>query len=189
MAGAVARCSARYAPLGEADVRILLGFSGDGAGDGRALHPRFPNAELGTIELRLTDAGRTDPLFGTLPPVFGGQAGHEDHVVELPDDAVLLASSERVRKQAFRFAGKPIYCTQFHPELDRTAIFERVVAYPEYVERIAAVPADEFLATCRETPEANLLLRTFVALVFGKLDGKRALRTSGGLTQSRRKFL
>ncbi len=27
-----------------------------------------PNAEVGTIELQLTDAGRTDPLFGALPP-------------------------------------------------------------------------------------------------------------------------
>jgi GMP synthase (glutamine-hydrolysing) len=134
---------------------------------GRCIHdPRF--AELGTIELRLTEAGRADPLFCTLPPVFGGQAGHEDHVVELPEDAVLLAFSRRVRNQAFQFAGKPIYCTQFHPELDRAAISERVAAYPQYVERIAGVPADEFLATCRETPDANQLLKRFVALVFGK---------------------
>jgi GMP synthase (glutamine-hydrolysing) len=126
----------------------------------------LPNAEVGTIELRLTDAGLADPLFGQLPPVFGGQAGHEDHVVELPADAVLLASSARVREQAFRFAGRPIYCTQFHPELDRTALMERVVAYPEYVARIARVPFDDFVQSIRETPEANKLLRRFVELVF-----------------------
>jgi GMP synthase (glutamine-hydrolysing) len=126
----------------------------------------LPNAEVGTIELRLTDAGRADPLFAELPPTFAAQAGHEDHVVALPPDALLLASSARVSEQAFRFVDRPIYCTQFHPELDRNAMLERVVAYPEYVARIARISYDEFVHSVRETPEANSLLRRFVKLVF-----------------------
>jgi GMP synthase (glutamine-hydrolysing) len=126
----------------------------------------LPNAEIGTIELSLTEAGRQDPLFGGLPQNFDAQAGHEDHVVHLPEDAVLLASSERVSEQAFRFKNRPIYCTQFHPELDRAAMLERVIAYPEYVARIARVPFDDFVSSVRDTPEANLLLRRFVALMF-----------------------
>jgi GMP synthase (glutamine-hydrolysing) len=133
---------------------------------GRCIHD-LHNAEVGTIEITLTDAGRDDPLFGGLPPVFAAQAGHEDHVVALPTDAVLLASSSRVKEQAFRFAGRPIYCTQFHPELDRAAMLERVMAYPEYVARIARVPFDEFVQSCRESPEANSLLARFVKVVFG----------------------
>lgn len=134
----------------------------------RALGGRCVNdlasAEVGTIELTLTEAGRADPLFGELPPVFAAQAGHEDRVVELPPDAVLLASSPRVAEQAFRFVGRPIYCTQFHPELDRAAMLERLVAYPEYVARIARVPYDHFVQNLRETPEANALLRRFVMM-------------------------
>ncbi len=126
----------------------------------------LPNAEVGTIELKLTDAGRTDPLFGQMPVIFVGQAGHEDHVVELPPDAVLLASSDRVKEQAYRFSGRPIYCTQFHPELDLAAMLERVIAYPEYVARIARIPFDDFVHKVRETPEANSLLRRFVEMVF-----------------------
>jgi GMP synthase (glutamine-hydrolysing) len=126
----------------------------------------LPNAEVGTIELSLTDAGRTDRLFGQLPPTFSAQAGHEDHVIRLPPDAILLASSACVAEQAFRFAGRPIYCTQFHPELDRTAMFERVIQYPEYVARIARVPFDDFVHSVRETPEANSLLRRFVEMIF-----------------------
>jgi GMP synthase (glutamine-hydrolysing) len=132
---------------------------------GRCVHD-LPNAEIGTIEIELTVAGQADPLFGTLPRRFAAQAGHEDHVTLLPQDAVLLASSARVREQAFRFTSKPIYCTQFHPELDRTAMLERVIAYPEYVARIARVPYEEFVFSCRETPEANSLLRRFVEMVF-----------------------
>lgn len=126
----------------------------------------LPNAELGNIELTLTNAGRTDPVFGTLPPVFTALAGHEDHVIELPSDAVLLVSSARVPEQAFRFEGKPIYCTQFHPELDRAGFLDRVAAYPEYVERIARTPYDEFAHSVTETPQANSLLRAFVKTVF-----------------------
>jgi GMP synthase (glutamine-hydrolysing) len=148
---------------------------------GRCIHDP-PFAELGTIELRLTEAGRNDPVFSTLPPTFAGQAGHEDHVTELPPDAVLLASSQRVQHQAFRFAGRPIYCTQFHPELNRQAIIERVHAYPEYVERIAAMPHDDFLATVRETPAANQLLRRFVSVVFGK-GGNTDFRPKRALQQ------
>ncbi len=126
----------------------------------------LPNAELGTIELRLTESGSADPIFGNLPPVFAAQAGHEDRVIALPPDAVLLASSARVAEQAYRFSGRPIYCTQFHPELDRAAMLERVVAYPEYVERIVHMPFDNFVHSVRETPQANMLLRQFVQHYF-----------------------
>jgi GMP synthase (glutamine-hydrolysing) len=136
---------------------------------GRCIHD-LPRAELGTIELHLTDAGRDDPLFGPLPAKFAAQAGHEDHVVALPPDAVLLASSQKVPEQAYRLIGKPIYCTQFHPELDRQAMLERVRAYPAYIQRIVGTSYDRFAADCRETPEANTLLRRFIELVFHKVD-------------------
>jgi GMP synthase (glutamine-hydrolysing) len=121
-----------------------------------------PNAEVGTIEVQLTDVGRSDPVFSILPRQFAVQAGHEDHVVQLPSDAHLLASSTRVKEQAFCFIGRPIYCTQFHPELDRASMLERVIAYPEYIARIARISFDEFVENVRETPEANSLLRRFV---------------------------
>jgi GMP synthase (glutamine-hydrolysing) len=126
----------------------------------------LPKAELGTIELQLTEAGSNDPIFGSVPQRFLVQAGHEDHVVQLPANAVLLASSSRVPEQAFRFVGKPIYCTQFHPELNVAAMLERVIAYPEYVERIARMPYATFVHSMRETPEANQLLRRFVRYYF-----------------------
>jgi GMP synthase (glutamine-hydrolysing) len=133
---------------------------------GRVIHD-LPHAEIGTISLHLTEAGKQDPLFSQLPPTFSAQAGHEDHVVELPPDAILLASSGVIAEQAYRFAEKPIYCTQFHPELDRAALLERVRAYPEYIERIAGISYDEFAARSRETPQANSLLRRFVVQNFG----------------------
>lgn len=119
-------------------------------------------AELGSVEVRLTEAGRADPLFGPLGDTFLAPMGHQDCVVHLPPGAILLASSEKVENQAFRFPDRPIYCTQFHPELDRDALLQRVRAYPQYVETITGVPIEEFERTCQETKVTDELLGRFV---------------------------
>ncbi len=124
-----------------------------------------PRAELGTLSFQLTQEGISDPLFGDLKTPFFGLAGHEDHVVQLPPQAVLLASSKLVRHQAFKFADAPIYCTQFHPELDLPSFLERVAAYPQYVERIAGTTFEEFSNGCRDTPDTRQLLPRFARLV------------------------
>lgn len=123
-------------------------------------------AEVGTHALRLTEAGKHDPVFGPLGDSFFGQMGHEDHVVELPPGAILLASSDRVANQAYCFSDAPVYCTQFHPELNRNDLLERVRVYPEYVERIAGIPPNRFAELLRETPETEALLPRFISHVF-----------------------
>jgi len=125
-------------------------------------------AELGTLPVRLTEAGRSDPVFGTLGCRFSAQMGHQDIVDALPADAELLASTDRVAHQAFRFVGRPIYCTQFHPELDRRAMLERVRTYPQYVRRIAGLTMERFERSLHDTPDTRHLLRRFVEAV---LDG------------------
>ena len=123
------------------------------------------HAELGTIELELTTDGQEDLLFRELGSPFLAQAGHEDHVVALPPGAVLLASSRIVRNQAFKVANAPIYCTQFHPELDRASLLGRLEAYPQYVEKIAGTTILNFAKQCRETPETQSLLQRFAEFV------------------------
>lgn len=123
-------------------------------------------AELGTHRVRVTAEGERDPLFGELAPEFPAHMGHQDIVDELPAGACRLASTERVENQAFCFPGKPIYCTQFHPELHGEDLMTRLRAYPQYVESIAGASLAEFEARNRgETPEANGLLRRFLTLV------------------------
>ena len=131
---------------------------------GRCIHDP-DHAELGTIELQLTSAGRNDPLFGGLDDTFLGLAGHEDRVVALPPNAILLASSERVAQQAFKIAEAPIYCTQFHPELELTTFLERVAAYPQYVEKIADTTFEDFAQHCLDTPQSRQLLKRFPPIV------------------------
>ncbi len=131
---------------------------------GRVIHDAG-RAELGTYTLRLTEAGQSDPLFGPLGSTFSGQMGHEDLVIELPPKSTLLASTELVDVQAYRFDGLPIYCTQFHPELNRQDILDRVSAYPEYVQHISGQTLEEFSASVQETPHAENILQRFVRLI------------------------
>ena len=95
----------------------------------------LPNAS--SARFAEADRGRADdPIFGKLPIEFLAHAGHEGsrHGFAAGRKCWLIRPRPR---QAFCFPGKPIYCTQFHPELDRAAMLDRVVAYPEYVDRIA----------------------------------------------------
>jgi len=125
-------------------------------------------AELGSIEVHLTAEGEADSLFSQLGSPFLAQMGHQDRVDRLPQSATRLAGSKRVENQAFCFAGKPIYCTQFHPELNRAALLDRLAAYPWYVEQISGMSFEAFAATCKDTPETDSLLKKFVAQVRGQ---------------------
>ena len=119
-------------------------------------------AEVGTHEIHLTPAGAADPIFCHLGRTFPAQLGHNDTVDRLPEGAILLASSERVENQAFRFAGKPIYCTQFHPELNRELLLDRLRTYPTYVESIVGIPFSEFVTSLTESLETQELLPRFI---------------------------
>ena len=124
-------------------------------------------AELGTIKIWLTTNGMKDEVFKILPKIFLTQMGHEDIVERLPNDAVLLASSEKVKNEAFRFDKKPIYCTQFHPELNKNDLKERMETYPAYIEKILGISKKEFINTrCFDSKDTEKLLLNFINTYF-----------------------
>ncbi|HUF74821.1 MAG TPA: hypothetical protein VMM35_01020, partial [Longimicrobiales bacterium] len=84
---------------------------------------------------------------------------------ELPRGATLLASSDRVENEAFRFEGKPIYCTQFHPELCRADIVQRLATYPLYLPLANVGSLEEFERVTPDTPHAEQILKRFLELV------------------------
>ena len=122
-------------------------------------------AELGTCTLELTEAGRRDPVTGPLGTPFQAQLGHQDIVDSIPDDAVLLASSERVTNEAFCFPDRLIYCTQFHPELSRDQLLDRLRTYPKYVREITGLDIEAFARSCVDTPGASALLGRWAGLL------------------------
>jgi GMP synthase (glutamine-hydrolysing) len=103
--------------------------------------------EIGTIDLEITGAGRADPLIGSLRGPMRFQSVHADAVVSLPEEAQLLATSERSAVQAFSI-GDRTWGVQFHPEMTRSIMSMYVDA------RIENVRADALRS--REDPEARL---------------------------------
>ena len=83
---------------------------------------------ISSLPITLTDAGREDPLLGTMPSTFDAFLGHKEAVRTLPDGATLLASSETCPVHAFRL-GRNVYATQFHPELDIDGLVLRIDIY------------------------------------------------------------
>lgn len=76
--------------------------------------------ELGTLPVRLSKSGITDPLFAGIPEEFATFQWHHDSF-DLPLEAILLASSPACPHQAFRL-GERAWGLQFHPEVTERII-------------------------------------------------------------------
>ncbi|GAB3814103.1 glutamine amidotransferase [Tessaracoccus terricola] len=121
---------------------------------------------VSAVDIRLTDAGRRDPLLtelAALPGPFTAFVGHKEAVSQLPDGAVLLASGDACPVQMFR-VGANCYVTQFHPELDGPGIGLRIHVYqhtgyfrPEETQSLLATTSAATI-----TPQVHSILRRFV---------------------------
>ena len=103
------------------------GIGALGRHQGAVLDRRF-SEPVGAVEITLTPQGRRDPLLSGLPPAFEAFTGHKEAISQLPDHAVLLASSADCPVQAFRVSAN-VYATQFHPELDMAGLCTRIEVY------------------------------------------------------------
>ena len=91
-------------------------------------------AEVGTIELSLTAAGKSDPIFGKIPASFFAQTGHSDYVTHAPPGVTVLVQGGKIPTQAFKVNDKNFYSTQFHPDLSGEQARERYRAYREKIK-------------------------------------------------------
>jgi GMP synthase (glutamine-hydrolysing) len=124
--------------------------------------------EVGTYDLMLTEAGQEDELLGLLPRQFQAQLGRKDRASRLPPGCVNLAFSESTPFQAMRIPEKPIWATQFHPELSGEENWTR---FQRYQRGYASVLGEEgqMAAASRfcESPETLVLIPRFIELIFG----------------------
>jgi GMP synthase (glutamine-hydrolysing) len=95
-----------------------------------------PAPEVGVLAVELTAAGLDDPVLGVLPAAIDTLQWHGD-TFDLPEGAVLLASSPAYPHQAFR-VGRAAYAVQFHVEVTEAMGEEwaGVPAYAEYADRV-----------------------------------------------------
>lgn len=121
------------------------------------------HAEVGTIDVAPTPAGRADPLLEGVQDSFAAHVGHNDRVDVVPAGATVLASSERCSVHVLRVDGLPVYGTQFHGEMDSDAMRARIAVYGDsYIEGPEAKA--RVLAGLRDTPFVAGLMRKFVDL-------------------------
>ena len=131
-------------------------------------------AEVGILEVSLTEAGRADPLLAGLDATVACLQWHGCAVTALPADAVTLASSPLCAIQAFR-VGRHAYGLQYHVELTPTTVAEWA-AVPAYQVSLEQALGPDSLApfeaeAARRMPAFNRDARTlydnFIAVVRG----------------------
>lgn len=112
--------------------------------------------KVGSYEVQLTEAGKTDYLFSDLPSAFTAQYGHHNSLTRLPRGATLLASSTVCKFSALRYSAH-IYTTQFHPELSRKDVVFKLENSPGYLpeQGSSAVPI-------LDSPEASRVIPLFI---------------------------
>jgi GMP synthase (glutamine-hydrolysing) len=120
---------------------------------GGRVHANPNGYEVGIARaITLNDEGRAHKMFEGKASVFDALATHYDEVVELPDNAVLLASNAMSRVQAVEIVDgdKVFWGVQYHPEYDlrQIAAILRRRAEPMVRDGLAASVEDiEQMAT------------------------------------------
>lgn len=154
---------ARAVRLGTPVLGICYGHQLLAHGLGGTVGPNPRGREMGTVEVRVSEAGRADPLLGTLGAAALAHATHVESVLALPPGAVRLAESDADPHQAFAVGGRA-WGVQFHPEFDAAVIRGYLEARREELRREGQDP-DALLARVREAPSGPRLLRRFAELV------------------------
>ncbi len=123
---------------------------------------RSPERELGPTPLRLTAAGRTDPLLRAFPSCFIGGESHRD-MSGLPEGCVILAESAGCPRQILRY-GRYLYGLQTHLEFDpsiEAEILDHTPPGPEDTESRPFVQDRETILAY-DCGEMNALLSSFL---------------------------
>lgn len=108
--------------------------------DGQSV--RTPMPEAGLVHVTINSQVKDDQLFGDLAgQVLPATGWHQDYIVDLPQDAVVIASTEACPVHAFRI-GTNVYGMQFHPEVSVQTVQKW------------ATPRNDVLTKLGKTPEA-----------------------------------
>ena len=99
---------------------------------------KAPAKEIGWYDVSLTKMGSRDPLFSILPETFPAFQWHGD-TFEIPKSAKLIATSDFVLHQAFRY-GQKVYGLQFHLEVTEEMIKEWMDTYEEEFKGLQVPP-------------------------------------------------
>ncbi len=116
--------------------------------------------EMGTMPISLSKDAASDPVFKNTTDGFLAISVHREKATALPKGCRLLAYTEEC-VHSFKVEDSPFWAFQFHPEVDRARLVERLTIYREkYTEDPEHL--DKVLSSAKETPESNALVASFV---------------------------
>lgn len=110
--------------------------------------------EIGGYEVKLTDAGRKDPILSGFPIKFPVFQWHGD-TFDIPKGATLLAEGDTCRNQAFRLGN--VVGVQFHLETGCEEAGRWADAYSDEIEEFGK-SKEKILAECGESESERLEL-------------------------------
>lgn len=118
------------------------------------------NFEMGTVEISLRESAKNDILLKDMPSQFYGVSVHQQKAIHLPETCESLAYTKEC-EHIFKVKNKPFWAFQFHPEVDKKTLIERLAVYQDkYTESKSQY--ENVISQARETVEANLLVKKFV---------------------------
>ena len=116
--------------------------------------------EMGSIPITLTNLASVDIVFRGIQNEFPALSIHRQYAIELPTNLDLLAYTKECL-HSFKVRDKLIWAFQFHPEVDRSTVYERLEIYKEeYTD--SEHHFNSVLSSLVETPESHQLLANFV---------------------------
>jgi len=127
---------------------------------GRVVHD-VDRGEIGSFLVSLTKDGIKNPLFNGVDEQFYAQFGHNDHMEDLPEGAVLLATSERSHNQIWCFPDEGVYAFQAHLELSADEFGSRITHYKDEYFR-SDKEYDGIMEGLKDSPFATSILLRFM---------------------------
>ncbi|WP_235901628.1 glutamine amidotransferase [Alcanivorax sediminis] len=118
--------------------------------------------EVGTVPLRLTQAGHQDALLSAIENHPWAQVVHTQSVLTPPPGAAVLASNVHDACQAFRY-GDCVWGVQFHPEFSADVMRAYLQALSG--ESLTQQQVDTYLQEVRECEDASSILSSFARLI------------------------
>ncbi|HHV84586.1 MAG TPA: glutamine-hydrolyzing GMP synthase [Petrimonas sp.] len=127
--------------------------------------------EYGRVRLQVKDAA--DLLLGNLPQQSQVWMSHGDTILQIPEDFLVIASTEEVKIAAYKVRNEQTWGVQFHPEVFHTEQGNRIL--------------DNFLTICgckKDWTPASFIEATVADLKKTLKDDKVILALSGGVDSS-----
>jgi len=85
--------------------------------------------EFGTKQIKITSTGDENSIFYGMPSTFTVQQAHYWGTSQKPHNSVIIAKGENNILEGIKVLGAPAYGVQFHPELTKQDMIERMEIY------------------------------------------------------------